>query len=370
MAALAIGAPATRAEEPLAPETFTVETALKPGPNIFVASSGWAGAGVINIFSAADLSYKGNYPNGFNGQMAIGAGGTVGYTASAYPKRIMRGPIEAVLERFDVSTLKTTRDIVIPSKFVLGQALQGMLQISADGERAYVQNATPATSVTVVNLKTGKVVTEIPTPGCWTINLSQEGTRFTTLCGDGRFLTVRLGPDGRPVGQAYSEKIFDPEKDPLFVHAERVGADLVFVSYSGVLHRVSDAGDTAKLISTYAFAKETPGGWAPGGYEVMGYNAPNGIMFIGMHPGAKDGSHKNPSAEVWAVDLERRSVLYRSRAPGLTHLAVSQDKAPVIFGVNSHGEGLFRYETDPSARFAAKLTHQVGLRNASYLLAP
>jgi methylamine dehydrogenase heavy chain len=102
----------------------------------------------------------------------------------------------------------------------------------------------------------------------------------------------------------------------------------------------------------------------------MGYNAPNGIMFIGMHPGAKDGSHKNPSAEVWAVDLERRSVLYRSRAPGLTHLAVSQDKAPVIFGVNSHGEGLFRYETDPSARFAAKLTHQVGLRNASYLLAP
>ena len=370
VALLALAAQPALADEPIAPETFTVEAALKPGPNLFVASSGWAGAGVINIFSAADLSYKGNYANGFNGQMAISAGGTVGYTASAYPKRIMKGPIEAVLERFDVSTLKTTRDITILPKFILGQAAHGMLQVSADGERAYVQNATPATSVTVVNLKTGKVVSEIPIPGCWTINLAKDGTRFTTLCGDGRFLTVRLGPDGRATGQAYSEKIFDPEKDPLFTHAERVGADLVFVSFSGVFHRVSDAGDTARLVSTYAFAKEIPGGWAPGGYEVMGYNAPNGIIFIAMHPGARDGSHKNPSTEVWAVDLERRTVLYRSMAPGLTHLAVSQDKVPVIFGTNSHGEGLFRYETDPTAKFAAKLTHQVGLRNASYLLAP
>ncbi len=370
LAALAMGASTARADEPIAPETFTVETALKPGPNIFVASPGWFGPSVIHVFSASDLSYKGNYTNGLNGQMAFGAGGTVGYTASNYPKRIMRGPIEAVLERFDVATLKTTGEVIIPPKFAPGQALQGMIQVSADGERAFVQNATPATSVTVVNLKSGKVVSEIPTPGCWTINLSQDGTRFTTLCGDGRFLTVRLGRDGRATGQAYSEKIFDPEKDPLFVHAERVGADLVFVSYSGVFHRVSDAGDTARLVGAYAVAKDLPGGWAPGGYELMGYNAPNGILFISMHPGAKDGSHKNGSTEVWAVDLERRAIVSRSVAPGLTHLAVSQDKAPVIFGVNSHGEGLFRYETNPAAGFAARLTHQTPLRNASYLLAP
>jgi methylamine dehydrogenase heavy chain len=224
--------------------------------------------------------------------------------------------------------------------------------------------------VTVVNLKSGKVTAEIPTPGCWTLNLSPDGGRFSTLCGDGRFLTVRLTPDGRAAGQAYSEKIFDPEKDPLFTHAERVGADLVFVSFGGVLHRVSDAGDTARLVDTYAFTKDIPGGWAPGGYQVMGYNAPNGILFVGMHPGARDGSHKNGATEIWAVDPGRRQVLYRSVAAGLTHLTVSQDKVPVIFGSNSHGEGVFRYEADPTARFAAKLTHEVKLRNASYLLAP
>lgn len=369
-AALALSANGVQGAEPLPPETLTVESAIRPGPNVFVASTGWAGAGVINIFSAVDLTYKGNYANGFNGQVALSADGKTGYTASGYPRRIMKGPVEAVLERFDVSSLKTTSDIPILSRFALTQAGHGMLVIRNDGEIAFVQNATPATSVTVVSVKSGKVISEIPTPGCWTINLSQDGRRLTTLCGDGRLLTVRLRPDGRPDGQAYSDRIFDPEKDPLFTHAERVGSDLVFVSYSGVFYRVSDSGDVARLVNTYAFARDLPGEWAPGGYEVMGYNEPNGIMFVTMHPGSRDGSHKNPSEEIWAVDLARQKVLYRSLARGVTHLAVSQDKIPILFGVNSHGEGLYRYETDPGARFAAKLTHQVALRSASYILAP
>jgi methylamine dehydrogenase heavy chain len=54
----------------------------------------------------------------------------------------------------------------------------------------------------------------------------------------------------------------------------------------------------------------------------------------------------------------------------LTHLTVSQDKLPIVFGSNSHEEGLYRFEIDPTARFAAKLTHEVKLRNAGYVLAP
>lgn len=370
VAAATMAASGAPAQEPIPAEELKVETTLKPGPNVFVASSGWAGAGTINIFSATDLSYKGNFSNGMQGQVAVGGAGTVGYTTSAYPKRIMRGPVEAVLERFDVSTLKSTRDIVILPKFAQSVAGHGMLQVSADGGRVFVQNATPATSVSVVDVKSGKLTTEIPIPGCWTINLSEDGTRFSTLCGDGRILTVKVGADGKSVGQAYSDKIFDADKDPLFTHAQRVGGDLVFVSYSGVFYRISDTGDVAKLLSTYAFAEGIPGAWAPGGYEVMGYNAPSGVMFVAMHSGAKDGSHKNGSEEIWAVDLGKKSVLYRSVAKGLTHLTVSQDKMPVVFGTNSHDEGLYRFEVDPTARFAAKLTHDVKLRNASYVLAP
>lgn len=371
LAALAaFASTAVRAQDPIAAEELKVETAIKPGPNVFVVSTGWAGAGTVSIFSAADLTYKGNFTSGMNGQLALGSAGTVGYTTSAYLKRIMRGPVEAVLERFDVASLKSTKEVVILPKFALTQAAHGMLEVSADGARAFIQNATPATSVSVVDIKTGKLTAEVPIPGCWTINVSQDGSRFSSLCGDGRFLTVKIGADGKSAGQTYSDKIFDPEKDPLFTHAERVQGDLMFVSYAGVFYRVSDSGDAAKLISTYGFAAGVPGDWAPGGYEVMGYNSPTGVMFVSMHSGAKDGSHKNGSEEIWAVDLAKQAVLYRSVAKGLTHLAVSQDPIPLIFGSNSHGEGFYRFEADPTARFAAKLTHQVALRNVSYVLAP
>ena len=139
----------------------------------------------------------------------------------------------------------------------------------------------------------------------------------------------------------------------------------MFVSYSGVFYRISDKGDTAQLVDTYAFTKDIPGDWAPGGYAVMGYNAPHGIMFVLMHAGAKDGSHKEASEEIWAVDLAHRTVLYRSAAKGLIQIAVSQGKTPLVFGLARRGGGLFRFEVDTTAKFAAKLTHQVPLQDAA-----
>ena len=97
----------------------------------------------------------------------------------------------------------------------------------------------------------------------------------------------------------------------------------------------------------------------------MGYNAPNGIMFVLMHPDAKDGSHKDHSLEIWAVDVARKAVLYRSVAKGLNEIAVSQDANPVVFGVNNKTGGVYRFEVDPTARFAAKLTHELVVEDAS-----
>lgn len=359
---------AALAQEPIAPEQLVVEKAIKPGPNVFVSSSEWAGAGTINIFSAADLSYKGNYPTGMQAQFTVSPTAATGYVASAFPKRIVYGPVEAVIQTFDVSTLKLQQEVIILPKFAQIGASQGNIQVSADGARAFIQNATPATSVTVVNLKTGKVTAEVPTPGCWQINMTADGGKFSSLCGDGTMLTVKLTADGKVAGQAHSKPFFDVEKDPLFTHSQRVDGDLMFVSYSGVLYRVSDKGDAAELVDTFAFAKGVPGDWAPGGYSVMGYNAPTGVMFVIMHSGAKDGSHKNVSEELWAVDLKKKTLQYRSVAKGLTQISVSQDPIPLIFGVNNHVGGLYRFEADPTARFAAKLTHELPVKDAAYVV--
>ena len=361
---------AALAQEPIAPEELKVEEAIKPGPNVYVVSPSWGGAGAISIFSADDLAYKGNFATGMTAQFTLGAKGDVGYAASAFPKRITYGPIEAVLQKFDVSTLKTTQEVAILPKFAQTAAMQGALQVTPDGARAYIQNATPATSVSIVDLKTGALTAEAPIPGCWTVIPTEDGGGFSSLCGDGTMLTVKVGADGKPSGQAYSDKIFDVEKDPLFIHAQRVKGDLYFMSYKGVLYRVSDKGPAAKLVETYAITDGIAGDWAPGGYEVMSYSAPYGIMFVLMHSGAKDGSHKNPSEEIWAVDVAKKTVLYRSVAKGLTHLAVTQAKVPLVFGVDGHGGGLYRFEVDPAARFAAKLTNEIELKDAGYVVAP
>lgn len=350
---------------PIPPEQISVEQTIKPGPNLFVTASNWRGASAIYIFSSDDLTYKGDFGAGMQAQFALSPNAQTGYIASAFPKRIMYGPIDAVLQSFDVSTLKPLQEVPLLPKFAQISPQQGQIQVSADGTRAFVQNATPATSVTVADLKTGKVTAEIPIPGCWQINLAPEGDRFSSLCGDGSVLTVRLTPDGKLASQAQSKPLFDVQKDPLFSQSQRVDGDLMFVSYTGVFYRISDKGPTAELVDTYDFAKGIEGAWAPGGYAIMGYSAPYGVMFVLMHPDAKDGGHKNPSAEIWAVDVKNRQVLYRSTAKGLTQIAVSQGKVPLIFGVDNHKGGLYRFEVDPTAKFAAKLTHELKVEDAS-----
>lgn len=358
------------AQEPIAPEEIGVETTIKPGPNIYVLMSAWDGAGAVNVLSADDLSYKGNVTTGMTGQFALGAKADVVFTASAFPKRIVYGPVEAVFQKSDISTLKTQQEIIVPPKLAQAAAAQGMIQVSADGRRAVLQNATPATSVTILDLEKGAVVDEVPIPGCFSIILSTDAKRFTSICGDGTLLSVRLGDNGKAISQASSDKIFDVDADPLFIHTQRVNGDLVFLSYSGVFYRVSDKGDKAKLLDRYAFTEGVAGDWAPGGYEVIAYNEPNGVMFVTMHSGAEDGSHKNGSEEIWAVDPIKKKLMYRSAAKGLTHIAVNQSKTmPLVFGIDSHDGKIQRYEVDPTARFAAKLTHEIELPEPGFVVA-
>ena len=355
--------------DPIEPEELTVESEISPGPNLFVVSPSWGGAGAITILSADDLSYKGNFATGMNGQFFLSPDATTGYAASAFPERITYGPIKAYLQKFDIATLKTTQEVEIPPQFAQTAAQQPTLVISPDTKWAYIQNATPATSVTVMNMETGEATAEIPNPGCWGIYLSAEGAKYSSLCGDGSMLTVTLTSKGKLKNQAYSDAIFDVESEPLFVHSQRVDGNLVFSTFDGKFVVVSDAGKTARIVDSWSYTDGIEGNWAPGGYEIMAYNEPNGVMFITMHPDAYDGSHKDGSQEVWAIDMKEKKVLYRSYAEHMTHITVTGDaEAPVLFGVNGHGGSIYRYEIDPTAKFAAKYTASIEVQDAGYLV--
>jgi methylamine dehydrogenase heavy chain len=80
-----------------------------------------------------------------------------------------------------------------------------------------VQNASPATSIGVVDRQLEKMVSEIQTPGCFGVYPAQGALRVSTLCGDGTMLTVSLSPEGMPTDKQKSPEFFDPTDNALFV---------------------------------------------------------------------------------------------------------------------------------------------------------
>lgn len=333
---------------------LTVKPAIEPGSNVFTNDQEWDGASSINVFSATDLAYKGNITTGTMAQMLLSPDGKTAYTVSVYMKRISYGEAEMVLQSFDVATLSLIKEIALPPKFAMITPYQHLLAQSADGRYIYVQNATPATSVTVVDVAAGKVAGEIPTPGCFGIYPSLQGRKFTVICGDGTFASYVLKEDGATADRTQSKQIFDVDKDPLFLPAQRASADLIFISYHGNVYRISDTGASVRLLETFSVTQGITGGWAPGGYELIAYNKRNDVLFIGMHPDAKDGSHKQGAQEIWAYGMAKRKLLYRSPVEEVLAMTVSDDAVPVLFAIKE--KTVMRFEVDPDAKFVLKKT--------------
>ncbi|MBP1805252.1 amine dehydrogenase large subunit [Rubellimicrobium aerolatum] len=352
-ASLALAAPAMAQDAEFVPETVSVQERIAPGANVFVMDQNWSGASKINVLGADDLSMKGNLSVGREGQMLLSADGATLYTTSGYARRITYGEMEAVVHEFDVATLTHRREFTISNKRAMVESQPALLGF-ADGERfLLVQNATPATSIAVVDLARGEQIAEIPTPGCWGA-LATQGRGFLTLCGDGTVQAFAFEPDGsfgEPVRSA--APIFDPDADALFTNPARVGADFVFASFGGNLLRVAMVDGVPTLVDSFSITEGVEGDWAPGGSEVIAYHAPSGTAFVLMHSGAEEGSHKDGAEEIWAVDLDAKAVLYRSPAHHENSIAAGQGETPVLFAVGESST-LTRYEVDPEARFAAK----------------
>lgn len=337
---LASGGLAFAQETNIQPETLAVDARISEGEHLYVMDMGISGSSSIYVLNASDLSLEGNIGSGTFSQMLMSPDGSTVYTASMFMRRYTYGDVESVLGEWDSQTLKGKREIIISNKLAQTLSQKGALNLSADGSFMMIQNATPATSVSIIDLAAGKELAEIPTPGCWTAYPSVKGTAFTTICGDGTIAKYSYTADGSFGNPGDSEKIFDPDEDPIFGNAVRVDGNLVYVSYAGALIIVDDSGDTPALVKKVSFAKD---GWAPSGYNLMAYHEASKTLFVTMHPNAFDGSHKVPAEEIWAINMDSDQVVGRSAAHGESNITLSGGKTPMLFGVDHMG-GVHRYE--------------------------
>ncbi|MCB1746081.1 MAG: amine dehydrogenase [Gammaproteobacteria bacterium] len=357
--ALLLGCRLAMAE--LQPETLTVGKLPPANPHrIYLSDLGGLGHvvdGRIHLVDGDSYKYLGAIPAAMFALTALSPDSSEMYLATTYYTKLNRGKRFDQFEVYDTATLKLKSEIEIPAKHAQALPYKGTMVSTADGRFVIIQNATPASSVTVVDRKAEKFVTEIETPGCWIIlPAASNARRFATLCGDGTLLTVTLDDDGQAVSQQRSAKLFDAEKDPLFVQAEHIGDSYYFVSYEGNLHQINVGGDTAVLEDKWSLVDDADRAakWKPSGYQLTALHAPSKRFYVAMHDNAYDGSHKNPAKEIWVFDLATKQRIQRAPGSNSVAMALSKEEKPVLFTYDGMTAEFVRYDTVPELKPGAR----------------
>ena len=143
------------------PEQVTTQADVGPGPHLFVA-----GDQRIHVIDPLKLKYLGQISTGGRAQYAFSSRGDEVYIATSFYSRGWTGEREDVLQIYDTTTLAAKTEYPVIEKVAMGGAGgKSLSPLSLDGRWLFVQNATPAISVQLIDLPAQKVTGEIPDAG-------------------------------------------------------------------------------------------------------------------------------------------------------------------------------------------------------------
>ena len=261
--------------------------------------------------------------------------------ATTYLSRGSRGTRTDVLELTDNATLTVTGEVVLPPKRANTLPTAYNVSFSADQHFVYSTNLTPAASFTVVDLAKAAVAGEIDTDGC-VLAIPSAQRRVSSLCENGRLLTVILDDSGHETARSVSAPFFNIDRDPVFAQGVPVPAGVLFLSFLGDVYQADLSGAEPKFTAPWPLVSaQQRGHWRPGGQQVAAYQPHTKRLYVPMHRGA-DGSHKDGGTEIWVFDTATRKRL--ARWPVNTPLygpvlatQVSQDEQPLLFVTTENG---------------------------------
>lgn len=282
----------------------------------------------VRVLDARSGKFLGMVSTGFVGNFTLSAKADEMYVVSTHHSRTWRGERVDVLEVHDTASLAFKYEVVLPTRRAQALNYRGLLRPTGNGRFVLVQNATPATSVTVVDLQQRKVIGEIPTPGCYLVYPSAtHGSRFSTVCGDGKVATITLDDNGQVSDRQLTEKLFDADDDAWFQHAEQIGDRYWFLSFKGTLTELDLSGPVAVVKARQLLAEGAgrPKGWRPGGYQIFAVHPSGQRVVLAMHDKGTEGSHKRPAKQLWMFDLASGRRIANPPVHGTTSLNFSRN---------------------------------------------
>jgi methylamine dehydrogenase heavy chain len=233
------------------------------------------------------------------------------YLAESYFSRGVRGERADVVTVYDGRTLQPVEEITIPPRRAEYYPGNASSALSDDGRFMAVFNLTPVTSLSIVDVRARRFVTEAPTPGC-SLVYAAGPRRFIMLCANGEALVVSIDEVGGTAAARRSARFFEPQKDPITEKAVRRGDEWLFVSYEGVIHPVDVSGEKLRFGERWPLFDDADrrASWRIGGGQLLALHAPSGRLYALVHQGGPD-THKDPGTEVWVYDLATRKRVQR-----------------------------------------------------------
>ena len=305
---------------------------------------------------SAPEQYKGSLGSSLMGHVHESATRPEIYVIETFHSRGTRGKRSDVLSIWDKATLKPVAEVMWPRPGRLMSMPERYAMQTIDGGRLLlVSNFTPATSVTVVDLDRRAILNEVATPGC--VLVYPTGPRgFSSLCSDGRFMSVQLSAAGKLLMQTRGDIFFNSDDAPIFERAARIDDVAYFPSFHGLVHPVDLSGKTARPGAPWSLVsrQERAQNWRPGGIAIIDEDD-LGRFYVLMHPAGADGSQGGGGPEVWVFDPRKQRRVQRIvlQEWGLS-LALSRGPQPLLMVTNPTDMSLEIYDAR-TGKFQRKL---------------
>jgi methylamine dehydrogenase heavy chain len=271
------------------------------------------------------------------------------YSYGSFYTREYYGDRTDVVLIFDIDTASPIGEIEIPAKSAgIGHA--GMIGLIKD-TFVGVWNITPATSVSITNIRTNKFVTEISTPGCAAIYPVADG--FLSPCGDGTIQYIVLSDSGEEVTRTRSRSFFRIMEDPVYDLAVRAGEGWMFMSLDGLMYEVTVDDGEVIVGEPFNINPKNDGiadinnvippnddDWRIGGRQPFAYHAGSRLLMTVMHPGGGQETFEQPGTEIWGFNMitgNRGFRLKMDEGVTVSSVLMTPDADPLLVMMTSEG---------------------------------